>query len=383
MHSTFQDYAEQLAEFLRQALPPGGRGNVAASFNQLALGLFARQYEHVPAYHRLCEHQRVRPEALTHWTQVPAVPTRAFKELAWTSLAPGERETVFHSSGTGGGRPSRHFHSAASLRLYETSLLPWFRAHAPAGPVERWDMLFLTPAPELAPHSSLVHMLETVRRKWGTGMADYAGNLDAHGAWTVDFQRVLSVLAGAERAAAPLAILGTAYAFVTVLDRLVAEGMCAALPPGSWAMETGGYKGRSRSLAKTELYRLMNQRLGLPRTHVVSEYGMSELSSQAYDHRAGEAEDRPPRRFRFPPWARAVVISPETGTPVEEGQTGLVRVLDLANVASVLAVQTEDLAIRHGEDFELVGRVALAEPRGCSLLAAEPRGVARVYDRSA
>jgi len=89
---------------------------------------------------------------------------------------------------------------------------------------------------------------------------------------------------------------------------------------------------------------------------------MSELSSQAYD------SEIHPHVFRLPPWARAQIISPETGQIVGEGDTGLIRILDLANVFSVLAVQTEDLGIRRGDGFELIGRAQLAEPRGCSLM---------------
>jgi hypothetical protein len=108
---------------------------------------------------------------------------------------------------------------------------------------------------------------------------------------------------------------------------------------------------------------------------------MSELSSQAYDQVAGDKWQvtRAPEveschlprgtcHFHFPPWARAQIISPESGLEVGEGETGLVRVFDLANVFSVLAVQTEDLGVRRGDGFELLGRAALAEPRGCSLM---------------
>jgi hypothetical protein len=99
---------------------------------------------------------------------------------------------------------------------------------------------------------------------------------------------------------------------------------------------------------------------------------MSELSSQAYDLQVRNAERgtrNEHRTFHFPPWARAQIISPETGRAVAEGETGLIRVVDLANVWSVLAVQTEDLGVRRGDGFELIGRAALAEPRGCSLMA--------------
>jgi len=151
-------------------------------------------------------------------------------------------------------------------------------------------------------------------------------------------------------------------------------------------METGGYKNRSRTLPKAELHALITEYLGVPRESIFCEYGMSELSSQAYDVTGAEchppssilyppssilyppSSTRHPRAFLFPPWARAQVISPETGREVAEGETGLLRILDLANVFSVAAVQTEDLAVRRGAGFGLLGRAAAAEPRGCSLM---------------
>jgi hypothetical protein len=74
--------------------------------------------------------------------------------------------------------------------------------------------------------------------------------------------------------------------------------------------------------------------------------------------------------FRFPPWARVQIISPETGREVADGETGLIRIFDLANVFSVAAIQTEDLGVRRGDGFELIGRASFAEPRGCSLMTA-------------
>jgi hypothetical protein len=92
---------------------------------------------------------------------------------------------------------------------------------------------------------------------------------------------------------------------------------------------------------------------------------MSELSSQGYDH---FIEGEGARRFRLPPWARVQIISPETGLEVPAGEVGLIRVFDLANVYSVLAVQTEDLGVSYESGFELLGRAVAAEPRGCSLM---------------
>jgi hypothetical protein len=165
------------------------------------------------------------------------------------------------------------------------------------------------------------------------------------------------------------------------LDYLVARDRRVELSAGSLVMETGGYKNRSRALPKAELHALITERLGVPRENIICEYGMSELSSQAYDvasdKRHGTREggvsrhsSLVTRHFSFPPWARVQIISPETGTKVAEGETGLIRVFDLANVFSVMAIQTEDLGIRRGDGFELIGRAQLAEPRGCSLMAA-------------
>jgi hypothetical protein len=128
-------------------------------------------------------------------------------------------------------------------------------------------------------------------------------------------------------------------------------------------METGGYKGRSRELPKRQLHEMISKLLGVAEPGIVTEYGMSELSSQAYEQ-AGV--------FQFPPWARGRVVSPETGAEAGEGETGLLRVFDLANIWSVMAVQTEDLAARRGKGFELLGRSAESEPRGCSLMP-EPK----------
>ena len=145
-------------------------------------------------------------------------------------------------------------------------------------------------------------------------------------------------------------------------------------------METGGYKGRSRQLPKAELHALIRNQLGIPESHIICEYGMSELSSQAY---AGKIQERPLEpesvtpvpisneqgTFSFPPWVRTRVVSPETDRPVAVGEQGLIRIFDLANVRSVLAIQTEDMAVLRSRGFELLGRSSLSEPRGCSLMA--------------
>jgi hypothetical protein len=342
-------------------------------FNRLALDLFAFQFEGVPIYRKLCEKRGIGPSSITHWSQIPALPTSAFKEFAVSSLPENERLRVFCSSGTTGQVTSRHYHNDASLSLYEASLLPWFERNftndSPAWPVGGVDFIFLTPSPNLVPRSSLVHMFEAVRQKLGGADSFYAGKLEKDDSWSLEFDHMGSGLRRCISNARPVALLGTAFSFVHWLDYLSANKIQLRLPAGSRIMETGGYKGRSRVVAKTELRRLLKKYTAVPDSQIVTEYGMCELSSQAYDGVAGQ-----PRAsvgiFQFPPWVQTQIISPETGAVSAAGETGLLRIFDPANMYSVMALQTEDLAASRGDGFELLGRAESAEPRGCSLLAA-------------
>ena len=334
-------------------------------FSELALELFGLQFKHNSAYRKICVARKLTPQVVGHWTQIPAVPTAAFKELALTSLAPVERTAVFHSSGTTEQQPSRHFHNAESLAVYEAALWNWFQPHFGNG----GELVFLTPNQKAVPHSSLVHMFETVRQKFGLPESAFTGNVLANGAWSVDFAATIQKLQATCDMERPLTLLGTAFSFVHLLDYLAENNLQFRLPKDSRVMETGGYKNHSRVLPKVELHQLVKERLGVSRVHC--EYGMSELSSQAYDSAIRAEKEKPMARyFQFPPWTRVQIISPETGREVADGETGLIRVFDLANVFSVAAIQTEDLGVRRDEHFELVGRAQLAEPRGCSLMTA-------------
>jgi hypothetical protein len=340
-------------------------------FNGLALELFELQFQANTSYRRLCESRNALPSTVEHWSRIPAMPTSAFKEFEVSCLPAAQRTRVFHSSGTTQERPSRHFHSAESLSLYEASVLSWFESslaslwppHAVPGSRK---FLSLTPPPAQAPHSSLVHMFETLRQASGAPESAFVGQVESDGAWIVDFEWVESALAGAAASNSPVLLVGTAFSFVHLVDWLQARALRLILPRGSCVLETGGYKGRCREMSKHELHGLITAQFGVPAARILCEYGMSELSSQAYDCVSGAGERR---LFRFPPWARVQLVSPETGVSVRDGETGLVRIFDLANVFSVITLQTEDLGVRRGEGFELLGRAAQVQARGCSLMA--------------
>ncbi len=394
-HQVQAEWTERILEFIGKE--SGRDVPNETEFTALSLELFRFQLDFNPAYAAFCRARLNNPFRVQDWKDIPPIPTSAFKEFELSCLPARERSRVFHSSGTTAHRPSRHFHSKRSLRVYERSLLSWFGRHLLPGMAFRVDgsdstdehgsmrLMALVPSSQEAPHSSLVHMFENVSQSFAFASRDFLAHVDGAGDWQVDCIRAVEILEQCEQQGNPLLLLGTAFSFVHLLDHLARLDRKFELPPGSRVMETGGYKGRSRVLQKSALHELMASRFGLSESNIVSEYGMSELSSQAYDRRImnspsssapgpatlGRPErevDLRPRPFRFPPWARVRIISPETSLEVEVGKVGLIVVHDLANTFSVAAIQTEDLAVRRSDGFELVGRAEQVEPRGCSLM---------------
>ena len=387
--------AAQLRELIHDSMGPSpGRSSagsihsdLVARFDGFATDLFGLQFEQNRVYRAFCEARGTSPGQIAHWTQIPFLPVAAFKDSDCTTLPETNRTRVFHSSGTTQARPSRHFHSQESLVSYEDSILPWFKKHLlpdlESGgaslfgkPSEPPDFLFLSPPPALCQNSSLAHMFEVVRKRHAPTANLFRGKLGDDGSWSLDIPGVCSALSQAIDSLRPLCLLGTAFSFVELADELQTYGKEVVLPHGSRALETGGYKGRSRSMPKFELHSMITRVLGIPAENIVSEYGMSELSSQAYDNTVGfipVTKGQPPqallplRAFRFPPWARARIVTPEDGKEVLPGQIGILQIFDMANIFSVSALQTEDLARWHREGFELEGRARFSEARGCSL----------------
>ena len=136
-------------------------------------------------------------------------------------------------------------------------------------------------------------------------------------------------------------------------------------------METGGFKGRTRIVTREDLYSRSSKFLGIPTDKIVAEYGMTELTSQYYDVNATT------RAKSGPPWLRARIVGPDRKT-LPNGQTGSLLHVDLANRASCIAVQTDDLGVREDNGFVLLGRDREGEPRGCSLDAEELRERAKI-----
>ena len=333
-------------------------------FNRVALRIFAYQYAHNAPYAKFCDRRERTPHDVQHWTDIPAVPTAAFKEVPLVTVAPSQAEATFRTSGTTHGNEKRGIHYIPDVSLYHFALIPNFAAcMLPDGAELR--MLSLVPPGGDLPDSSLSHMVGVVLDRLGApGSGHYAT-----AAYGIDDARFSGALAAAVEDSVPVCILGTSFAFVHWLDRAAARDEAYALPDGSRLMDTGGYKGRSREVAETELRDMYQRVLGIPATHCINEYGMTEMCSQFYDSSLRDAvkgRDRP-RRKLVPPWVRTRVVHPETLEPVAGGDTGLLQHFDLANVGSVIAVQTEDLGTALDDGFVLLGRASGATPRGCSI----------------
>lgn len=272
------------------------------------------------------------------------LPISFFKDFEMKTEGNWQPAAVFGSSGTTGQQPSRHF--ARDLGIYEASLMAGYRHFYSSEPRK---ILALLPNYLERQDSSLVYMV----RHW---MAEFG--LPGSGFFLYDHYALDQALAEAEEQREPVLLIGVSYA---LLD--FGESHPRSLPEGSVLMETGGMKGRKKEMVRAELHGHLRQMFGVTAVH--SEYGMTELLSQAYSLGDG--------RFRCPPWMRVVVTDPHVpGKLVPPGRSGRINVVDLANVYSCAFIRTDDLGRSHEDgSFEVLGRLDHAEIRGCNLMVSD------------
>jgi hypothetical protein len=333
-----------------------------ARFDSLARRLFAYQFAANVPYQKFCQRRGHTPDTVRHWQDIPAVPIGAFKELTLSCIPAAAAAAVWMSSGTTNPeRRSQHY--LAHLDIYNASMLPNFAAHL-LPDAARLPMLVLNPPRALLPHSSLAHYLHLVLETFGTAGSDFF--LGEQG---LALDRFIQTLRHMERRGQPVCVLGASFAFVHVLDAFAERGETFRLPAGSRIMDTGGFKGRSRVMSRHALYGLFAQYFGVPETHCVNMYGMSEFSSQFLDNTLRLAHRGQPAALakENPPWTRTRVVDPETLQPVARGARGLLLHYDLANCNSVVAILTEDIGCEVDGGFWLEGRAQGSEARGCSL----------------
>lgn len=333
-----------------------------ATFNDLAMRLFAYQFRANTPYRKFCERRGRTPATVRAWSEVPPIPIAAFKELT-LSCAPVEQAVAcFMTSGTTSpAKRGRHYHF--TLEVYDASAAAFFKANVLPS-LDRMRLLILGSPPDLQPNSSLAHYLEVMRNRFGDpGSGFYIGPRG------LEAERLREALRAAERESIPVCLLGASFAFVHFLDDCRADNLHFRLAAGSRIMDTGGFKGKSREVPQEDLYAQLSERLGVGRDHCVNMYGMTELSMQCYDsplrRRAIGLPEAP--MMQAPPWARTVVLDAETLQPVPPGTRGILCHYDLANCSSVIAILTEDVGMATPLGFRLLGRVQGAESRGCSV----------------
>jgi len=364
---------EEVEAFLFQSANcavKSGEGDEAGweDFNRLALKIFEFQYLANSEYQAYCKKRGKTPERVKDWKEIPAVPTGAFKETVVACGSPEEVVKVFRTSGTTRGSTRRGTHYLFTTRLYDASLLIHFQ-HALLPDREKMLLGILTQPPEVAPDSSLSYMMGKVKEVLGAEGSRFF--LTEEG---FQYEIFLSFLETAEASGKPVCLLGTTMAFVHAIDKMKSLGIHFTLPPGSRAMDTGGYKGKGREVSRGEVFHLLDEYFGITPEWVVNEYGMTEMGTQFYDaHLKREKEKGGISRGKFciPPWARVRILDPLSLDEMPRGETGVLQHLDLTNVGSAISLLTEDVGYRANDGFVLLGRAKGSEARGCSIAVDE------------
>jgi phenylacetate-coenzyme A ligase PaaK-like adenylate-forming protein len=306
-------------------------------FTEIAFQIFHYQYFTNPVYKAYCDAIK-RPVAdITKMEQVPFLPIQFFQDFEIKSDA-FEAEVIFKSSGTTGPATSSHF--VKDVSVYEKSFAKCFAQFY--GDVRTCCILGLLPSYLERGASSLVYMVNSLIKK---------GNHPLSGFYLYEHQKLRDTLATLEAEGQKTILFGVTFA---LLD--FAEAFSMPLVHTT-IIETGGMKGRKKELTKAELYAQLQAAFSLKEIH--SEYGMTELLSQAYAING---------LYRTPPWMK-VFLRDETDPFSQATISGGINVIDLANIHSCSFIQTDDIGRSHADgSFEVLGRMDNSDVRGCSQL---------------
>lgn len=344
------------------------------SFDALACDIARFQASRIEGFARLCRARGADLSSLSTAAAIPAVPTDAFKLTRVATFEPEETAKIFRTSGTTIG--TRGEHPMRDVATYDAAAVAFGRTWLARDWANRKiPVLVLAPSPEEASDSSLIHMCAEFVRVFGEPSTPDKTYLVTDGVIDLETfdERVVNALARD----VPVLVLGTSFAYVHLIDALGDASF--ALPPGSRVMQTGGYKGKSREVPPDELRRELSRVFAIDERSIVGEYGMTELSSQFYERTLFDVRAKH-HVYAEPPWAKVIPVDPVTLEPVADGDVGIARIVDLMNVDSAVAIQTQDRVRRvtfegsSGSGFELLGRAPGASPRGCSIAIDELLG---------
>ena len=309
-------------------------------FKSLALSIFKFQYENNPVYQNFCNHLKRDPKNVKAIIEIPFLPIQFFKskQIVATTTEP---QIIFESSGTTGDLTSKHF--VSNTTIYKKSYLKGFQDFY--GAIDEYCVLALLPSYLERQGSSLIYMVEDLIKK---------SNHSDSGFYLNDFYGLKNKLEKLENTAVKTLLIGVSFALLDLVEKH------SFSLKHTLVMETGGMKGRRKEMIRNELHEVLKKGFGVPTIH--SEYGMTELLSQAYSKGDGI--------FKCPPWMK--VLTRDTENPLEiysTTKTGGINIIDLANINSCSFIATQDLGKTYDNgDFEVLGRFDHSDVRGCNLM---------------
>lgn len=312
----------------------------ADDFLHHALRIFKFQYTNNPVYKAFCSYLNTDPNAVQTLEQIPFLPIEFFKSKSVLSSTDAA-EITFTSSGTTGSETSKHH--VTDLSLYEESYLKAFNHFY--GDIENYCVLALLPSYLERTGSSLIYMADDLIKKSKHPKSGFFLN---------EYEQLYKLLVELQKTDTKILIIGVSFALLEFTEQYQLD------LKNTVVMETGGMKGRRKEIVRQELHELLSKGFGVP--HIHSEYGMTELLSQAYSKGNGV--------FDCPSWMKILVRDTEDPlTYLKNGKSGGMNVIDLANINSCSFIATQDLGkINHDGTFEIIGRFDNSDVRGCNLM---------------
>jgi phenylacetate-coenzyme A ligase PaaK-like adenylate-forming protein len=313
------------------------------TFAAAAMELFRFQAKNCSIYREFLSHLNIKPESIQSPEEVPFLPVEMFRHHKIITAPEQPADEVFRSSGTTDIKPSRHY--VMDSGHYKAVLRACFRYLV--GKPEDFAILALLPSYLERNDASLVYMVQDLMT---------AGNIDDSGFYLHDYEQLIKHINKLRQSGThkKILLLGVSFALLDLAEKYPVD------LSGVLVMETGGMKGRRRELIREELHHKLCKAFQVET--IGSEYGMTELLSQAYALSSGE--------FSFPPWAGVYVSDPyDPLTLIKDGRSGTLNIIDLANVDSCAFLATRDIGVKNSDgSFQVLGRMDNSDIRGCNLL---------------
>ena len=320
-----------------------------SNFDANAIKIFKAQYKYNKTYKAFCNYLKIDVDKITTINQIPFLPIQFFKSKEIKTTAFNE-EIIFESSGTTGSINSKHF--VKDKRIYEASYLAGFNKFY--GEVKDYCIIGLLPSYLERQHSSLVYMVNDLISK-----SEHSNS----GFYLYDYEKLKKVLLENENAQQKTILIGVTYALIDFAEQFPMKLKYTIL------METGGMKGRREELTRAQVHKILSNNFELENIH--SEYGMTELLSQAYSTEKGifSCSNTMKILIRSEDDPFEILTKNESD---KKFVSGGINIIDLANLYSCSFIATDDAGKQYEDTrFEIIGRLENSDIRGCGLMIAE------------